>query len=59
MTIQADERVRKMVWPSLQADFMLVETYKVELDSDSITVCAVVTVTVPLFRNQRYHCTHV
>lgn len=41
-----------MVWPSLQADFMLVETYKVELDSDSITVCVVVTVTVPLFRNQ-------
>ena len=32
MRLQVDDRVRKMVWPSLQADFMLVETYKVGLD---------------------------
>lgn len=29
MPLQADDRVRQMVWPSLHADFTLVETYKV------------------------------
>lgn len=32
MRVQADDRVRNMVWPSLQADFRLVELYKVGLN---------------------------
>jgi len=55
--LQADNKVRQMMWPLLRADFQLVETYKVQLAHHSF-VSAKARMAVALNASQSKQATY-